>query len=56
MSYNHLTWYLTSPVMWVKSRNSNCNVVTSETELSDPHRGGWASPVLRLTSENGTPD
>ena len=36
------------------SLNSICMVLTSDVLLSGPHRGGWACPVLRFTSEKGT--
>lgn len=47
------TLYFESPVVYVRSLNSSWIVVTSDTELSGPQRGGCAEWVKRLTSEYG---
>ena len=51
-----ITAYFGFPVNRDRSRNSSWIVVTSDVLESGPHRGAWALPVDRLTSEKGTGD
>lgn len=53
---DYQTSYRSSLVTLLRSRNSSWMVVTSDVLLSGPHLGGWAWPVLKFTSENGTFD
>lgn len=53
---DYQTSYRPSLVTLLRSRNSSWMVVTSDVLLSGPHLGGWAWPVLKFTSENGTFD